>query len=257
MPRAKLLCALRAPVLPRRAIGTVPNSPQAELSESIKMLMRGSAQPVAVIAAFMPQKADSSKHIHAATLSSFTTVSLAPPLVAFSLRLPSRLADALRAGVMEHRILSPSVSAAAPTDKPHFLIHLLSQSQQNVSNYFARPGVPPLRVGDKVSPGNPFVENKTTPSRAVDGMHVLDESLGAFACSLVSQIDLTSPDLHGTMFTTPADGAHAEEKGSALFIARINSVEHADGKGGIMPTLAHDRKPLVYYRQKYGTIALP
>ncbi|WFD35176.1 hypothetical protein MCUN1_002026 [Malassezia cuniculi] len=195
--------------------------------------------------------------MHAATLSSFATVSLAPPLVAFSLRLPSRLADALRAGVMEHRAISPSVSAAAPVDQPHFLIHLLSDTQRDVSDYFAKPGAALLELGEPAPEGHPFSEHTTTPSRAVDGMRVLDDSLGAFACSLVSQIDLTSPDLHGTMFTSHTDGEHAEEKGSALFIARIHNVEHADGHGGIVPTIAHGRKPLVYCHQNYCTVTLP
>ena len=99
-------------------------SPQASaaLGESIRKLMRTSAQPVAVIAAFLPLEKDEhgeplpgqDRHIHAATLSSFTTVSLAPPLVAFSLRLPSRLVDALRAGAM----------SSTDTDQGLSLIHI-------------------------------------------------------------------------------------------------------------------------------------
>lgn len=252
--------ALRVPRFPappaRRALASNTKQP-AELGEAIKLLMRGSAQPVAVIAAFMPSKSDGVRYMHAATLSSFTTVSLAPPLVAFSLRLPSRLADALRAGVMEHQVISPSVSAAAPVEHPHFLIHLLSDTQCSVSDYFASPGAGLLAAGKPGPPGHPFVEHASTPSSAVDGMRVLDDSLGTFACSLVSQIDLTSPDLHGTMFTSAEDGKHAEEKGSALFIARIHAIEHADGQGSTVAKLQHGRRPLVYCHRKYGSVTLP
>lgn len=237
-----------------------------ELDESIRSLMRTSAQPVAVIAAFMPtQDAVSGevvRHIHTATLSSFTTVSLAPPLVAFSLRLPSRLADALRAGaVSTGKTDSAAMTTAVPRRRPHFLIHLLSSEQYAIADYFARPGAAPFLVpgqtsdtkdatadvdaAENVDGDHPYEVHPTQNSAAVDGMLVFDHSMGTLACSLVSQIDLTSPDLHGTMFTQSEDGEHAADAGSALFIARIHEVE---------PSPYTDKTPLVYFKQQYCTV---
>ena len=250
-------------------------SPQASaaLGESIRQLMRTSAQPVAVIAAFLPLEKDEhgeplpgqDRHIHAATLSSFTTVSLAPPLVAFSLRLPSRLVDALRAGAMSSTDTdqgSSPMTTALPQRRPHFLIHLLSSRQQSISDYFARPGAEPFLVPGGTSPTrhlesnasvtenldgtHPYAVHPTCDSNAVEGMLLFNESMGALACSLVSQIDLMSPDLHGTLFTQASDGDHAAEKGSALFLARIHAVEQ-DAE-------AVHRTPLVYFKQKYCTV---
>ena len=69
----------------KRYISTIANS--------LRNVMRTSAQPVAVITTNLSKiNDDESKeqYVHGATLSSFTTVSLDPPLVAFSLRIPSR-----------------------------------------------------------------------------------------------------------------------------------------------------------------------
>ncbi|WFD24422.1 hypothetical protein MEQU1_003122 [Malassezia equina] len=228
-----------------------PKDPVA-LSEAIRGVMRRSAQPIAVVSAFLPSEDSNARSqlIHCTTLSSFTTVSLAPPLVAFSIRLPSRMADALRAGASVPSSSSGLQGASRPTSKiPHFLIHILSSTQESLSNYFARPGAIPF---DATAPaqddGHPFHSHPMQPSSSVPGMLVPSESLGSLACSLVYQLDLTSPDLHGT--TEFLNGCiHTDEVGSTLFLAQIHDVE--------LGPQASERAPLVYWHQKYGSLQSP
>lgn len=127
------------------------------LGEQLRLVMRASAQPVTIITAFLPPPPPSSQSptisspsaflapkrtypthapppttptdrtlVHGATLSSFSSVSLDPPRVAFSLRVPSRLADALL-----HDALVASQSSAPSV--PNFVINLLSSSQADVA----------------------------------------------------------------------------------------------------------------------------
>ncbi|WFD20746.1 hypothetical protein MCAP1_002998 [Malassezia caprae] len=219
--------------------------------EAIRGVMRRSAQPIAVVSAFLPEEASnpSSQLIHCTTLSSFTTVSLAPPLVAFSIRLPSRMADALRAGASIPLLSRGIPSASRPaTKKPHFMIHILSSTQESLSNYFARPGAVPFDAKAPKDDSHPFHSHPMQLSASVPGMLIPSESLGSLACSLVYQLDLTSPDLHGT--TEFLNGcAHTEEVGSTLFLAQIHDVE--------LGPQASERDPLVYWHQKYGSLQLP
>lgn len=234
---------------PGRGMGSMPQPKDpVALSEAIRGVMRRSAQPIAVVSAFMPPDApdSSSRLIHCTTLSSFTTVSLAPPLVAFSIRLPSRMADALRAGASIPS--SPDLqSASRPSSKtPHFLIHILSSMQESLSNYFARPGASPYdATASTRDDSHPFHSHPMQPSTSVPGMLIPSEALGSLACSLVYQLDLTSPDLHGT--TEFLNGCvHTDEVGSTLFLAQIHDVE--------LGPQASERAPLVYWHQKYGSL---
>lgn len=225
------------------------------LDEAIRQVMRTSAQPVAVVSAFVPSDDpnDPAPHIHSTTLSSFTTVSLAPPLVAFSIREPSRMADALRAGVATPPS-NPSMTdeafvKSAFARKPHFLIHILSNTQQSMSNFFARPGAKPYAVtrASKSDNAHPFDQHPMQPSKSVVGQLIPKESIGTLACSLVYQLDLTSPDLHGT--TEFLNGClHTNEVGSSLFLAQIHDVEI-----GHEHITDPDQKPrpLVYWQQGY------
>ncbi|PWN19021.1 hypothetical protein BCV69DRAFT_300804 [Microstroma glucosiphilum] len=143
--------------------------PSKDVAAQIRALMRQSAQPVAIITAFLPpasaskskgsasegsstivgeeEEADRGEAllVHGATLSSLTTVSLDPPRVAFSLKLPSRMADAL----LHHQRHSQRIRAAKyPSShlspRPHFIINLLSSTQARIAASLARPGTAPL-----------------------------------------------------------------------------------------------------------------
>jgi flavin reductase (DIM6/NTAB) family NADH-FMN oxidoreductase RutF len=89
----------------------------AQTAASLKHLMRLTAQPVTVITAVLANGQQ-----HGATVSSFTSVSMNPPLVAFSLQLPSRMAAHLSA--------HPSASFSA---------YLLSAKQADAAHAFAKP----------------------------------------------------------------------------------------------------------------------
>lgn len=230
----------------------VPPQDPATLGDAIRRLMRSSAQPVAILSAFLPEDRThkAPRFIHAATLSSFTTVSLAPPLVAFSLRQPSRMADALRDGAA---VLEESGGASSSSDavrhksqRPHFLVHLLSSAQAPISDYFARPGATPYHLLEEtVQDEHPFSMHPTQPSQTVEGQLVLRDALGTLACSLVYQLDLTSSNLHGSAhFET---NEHPSDVGSVLFLAQIHAVEL--GEGETHPDTP--RRPLVYWNQKY------
>ncbi|WFD31885.1 hypothetical protein MSPP1_002925 [Malassezia sp. CBS 17886] len=262
------------------AFSTTTSAARADvvLGEAIRELMRSSAQPVAIVSAFLPGEqcevdaAESERarengipvprsppptHIHAATLSSFTTVSLSPPLVAFSIRIPSRLADALYAGAT-----IPAGASRPPADarerRPHFLVHLLSDKQTALSTYFAQPGATPFALdtlggAPAANTDHPFVTHNTHPSATVEGQLLLQDSIGALACSLVYELDLTSPDLHGTAQFQRSDKG-ASDVGSALFLARIHAVEHAP-RSAESAGPADLPRPLVYWNRNYYTVS--
>ncbi|WVQ81418.1 hypothetical protein IAT38_003542 [Cryptococcus sp. DSM 104549] len=88
-------CVSRVPTQSR----SLTSSTAADPAMLLREVMRNVAQPVAVAVASVPPS--SPLHgvaaYHGATLTSFTSLTLHPtPLVAFSLRLPSRMADCLR-----------------------------------------------------------------------------------------------------------------------------------------------------------------
>ncbi|WFD45301.1 hypothetical protein MPSI1_003983 [Malassezia psittaci] len=234
-----------------RSFVSKTESDASQLSESIKNLMRGSAQSVAIVSAFLPEdeKHVEPRFLHAATLSSFTTVCLSPPMVAFSIRQPSRIADALRDGaaILEYTEHDSPNGVRHASKRPHFLVHLLSSHQSSISDYFARPGAEPYEVAvasEMKQVSHPFELHPIRPSQTVDRQFILQEAMGTMACSLVYQLDLTSPDLHGT--THFEAHKHVHEPGSILFIAQIHAVElgHKDA-------VDSNNRPLVYWNRKY------
>ncbi|TYJ54070.1 hypothetical protein B9479_005256 [Cryptococcus floricola] len=95
------LAAPMARCIPRSARYISSNTPGADADPAIllRQVMRNVAQPVAVAVASVPPSSPLAgvAAYHGATLTSFTSLTLHPrPLVAFSLRLPSRMADCLR-----------------------------------------------------------------------------------------------------------------------------------------------------------------
>lgn len=245
--------------------------------------MRSSAQPVAVITTVLGDNAargfseasnsdtKSSIHtsphpvlIHGATLSSFVTLSLVPvPRVAFSLQLPSRMADSL--------LTAQEGSATAESPRAHFIVNILAASQAGIAESFAKPGLRPYEWTGKSDPtqliessqdsaGNestltnhdsesdlhPLASEQLKASshafgqdnagQAV-GVPMLTSSLGSLACSLEATVDLSN---EGPLSTSPALRIHpgttgsedrspaldsSPPKGSRLFIARVHHVE--------------------------------
>ncbi|KAF8955778.1 flavin reductase like domain-containing protein, partial [Flammula alnicola] len=177
------------------------------------------------------------------------------PLVAFALRIPSRMATALSSLSSS---ASPSSSSTSndvisfSTLPAHMVINLLSAPQASTAITFSRPDLYPA----------PFTS--TSGSEGVkytlseDGLPVLHGVVGALSCRLVGgPIPLYDLDYFGA-----GAGAKAREPflgrgevASELFIARVVRVErvlsleaeseHEDGEEW------ERTLPLVYHRRSY------
>lgn len=226
-------------------------------------LLRETAQSVAVVTALLPSSSSSPTY-HGATLSSFTSIALDPlPLVAFSLRVPSRMASALNA----YLLASPS-SPSSPSPPPaHLVINILSAAQPHLADRFARPDLHPRPFADP--------DVRWTPSQ--EGLPILDGALGALACCLVCPSlplsRLGGPHVRASDDALPLvpEGERKEARGgenskevlhasagtglaSELFIARVLRVERVplveDGEheAGLY------KLPLLYHRRRYTTV---
>lgn len=201
------------------------------LNHALKEVLRDSAQSVAIVTSHMPLESRAGPHsqFHGATLSSFSSIAFDPhPLVAFSLRIPSRMATSLQ---------------DADYSKPsHMVINLLSACQASTAIRFANARLHP----------HPFAE--TRYSLTEEGFPILHDSLGAISCKLV----LPPKPLHDLDAFDLKEGDQKERKewngsgvASELFIARVMRVEKVptDDVNNPLRTL-----PLIYHRQGYGTV---
>ncbi|KAF7371105.1 hypothetical protein MSAN_00745400 [Mycena sanguinolenta] len=193
------------PLLARSYSSTRCSAGTEATKNGLRALLRQTAQPVAVVTSILKRDPDV---YHGATLSSFTSIAMDPlPLVAFALRIPSRMADSLN------------------TLSSHMVINLLSAEQATIATTFSRADLYPHPFST-----TPYFLNK-------DGLPVIRGSLGAVACKLVSKVPLR--DL-GHAYT-------AEEKipdrtnGSELFIAEVLRVEEGVLRGDALPLLYHRR----------------
>ena len=205
-----------------------------EIRQRCLALMRATAQSVSVITTVLPTiEADDAPVYHGATLSSFTSIAMYPqPLVSFSLRTPSRMAESLQRS--KNSVI------------PHMVINLLSATQAHLALQFSRPREHPFACV-------PYY-------LSLEGIPILRGCIGAFSCSLVRSVPLgdTYPESSGG--SIPAE-RHGEEQGSQLFVGRVHRVEAVsppelmsmedppeDSEKGMLP--------LIYYRQKYVTVDL-
>ncbi|KAL1407688.1 hypothetical protein Q8F55_007121 [Vanrija albida] len=188
-----------------RAISTAPPSRQhaaaprprprplpseADVGAKMRAVLRNVAQPV-VVAVARTQPGSSSAY-HGATLTSFASLTLEPhPLVAFSLRLPSRMADLLRE------------SGQACT----VAVSLLARDNQHIADSLARPGTEQAALF-----AQPDWDGADPPA--------LRAAVGSLTCEVVRSVPLR--DVGGQ--TAPSD-----PHGSELFICRV--LDAADGEG--------------------------
>lgn len=201
----------------------------------LRQVLRHSAQPVTVLTAPYPpnhrkSNAQDVPLFHGATLSSFTSISLHPlPIVAFSLRLPSRSADSIRKPDPSN---TPSI--------PHLVINILGARQTNTAIKFSHADLYP----------DPFSDTRYELSE--EGIPILSGCIGALSCTL-----LTSLPLYGDALTVY--GIHPEEllsqsttssgtpeANSELFIARVMRVEDTGPNEGLLP--------LIYHGRQYSTV---
>ena len=234
------------------------------LSQKIRALLRETAQPVAVVTSFMPGIATTRPHstpspgsaqpfesipstFHGATLSSFTSISMAPHhLVSFSLRVPSRMAMTLA----DLTSVAPSESASASESPVHMVINLLAAPQAHAAILFSRPDLHP----------RPFEDDGVQWSLSRDGLPILHGSLGALSCrvigapwplnDLVALGDKMAHKREGTSGSVDVGGVESE-----LFIAQVIRVEDVPR----VENVGYDDRirtlPLVYHRRGYTTTA--
>jgi len=201
----------------------------SHVHEHLRALLRETAQPVAVVTSLMPNARDaSSPPFHGATLSSFSSIAMDPhPLVAFSLRIPSRMATSLK---------------NAHVDLPsHMVINVLSAQQADVAVKFSRVDLHP----------RPF--DSTPHFLTEEGLPVIEGSLGALSCKLIA----SSWPLHDLGLLRSRDaGREANWNGagiaSELFIAqvvRVEALRNPEEQEESLRTL-----PLLYHRRGYATV---
>lgn len=255
---------LRLPLQPWLARAQSTTSRPALPSPLQRELFRRVAQPVAVLTARIPSSPSASSsptvqrsasgqdesHNHGATLSSLASISLSPPLVSFSLRLPSRLAAFL--------------SAQAPTDtgdsaQPTFRVHLLSTKQESLARAFARQAPLPAKAqpSPPPSPLPPASSASGSAPPAPTAAHFdpalfaeLERTgLGSLECRVVKRVPL-SPLAADDGARTRED-LHADENQprSELFIARVESV-----KLGEAGEAEDGETALLYWDQRYAGV---
>ncbi|KAI6124871.1 flavin reductase like domain-containing protein [Pisolithus croceorrhizus] len=222
-----------------RCIATPSTADTEHTREQLRQLLRETAQSVAVVTTLVPSdpRADTNdgRLYHGATLSSFTSIALDPlPLVAFSLRIPSRMATAL----------NTRVNNLSNTNAAHMVINILSAAQPDLALKFSRPDLHP----------RPLEDSDVQWSRSEEGFPILSGTLGALSCTLISR-SLPLGDLRWVPGRHPSE--QTEECGgftSELFIARVSRVERVPRVEG--QTEENDRLrtlPLLYHRRKYAT----
>ncbi|KAI0077750.1 hypothetical protein K474DRAFT_1661352 [Panus rudis PR-1116 ss-1] len=202
----------------------------SHVRDDLRTLLRETAQPVAVVTSLMPlPHAQNTKHskFHGATLSSFSSIAMDPhPLVAFSLRIPSRMATSLK---NSHDSL-PS----------HMVVNILSAAQAELAVQFSRPDLHP----------HPFATVPYTLTK--EGLPVLTGALGSLSCKLVaSSWPLHDLDLLRAGETKEDAVWEGDGVASELFIAEVIRVEdtgEVEGHDALLRTL-----PLLYHRRAYST----
>ncbi|KAF8799273.1 hypothetical protein BYT27DRAFT_6875948 [Phlegmacium glaucopus] len=196
-----------------------------KLKHQLRILLRDVAQPVAVVTSLLTSNGPAKHIFHGATLSSFTSIAMDPyPLITFALRIPSRMAASLDAFA--------AASLQDPSTPSHMVVNLLSAQQASIAVKFSRPDLHP----------QPF--ESVAYRLTQEGIPMLDGSLGALSCKLVSRaIPLHDLDFLRNGVVTRPVSLRKEDVASELFIARVLRIEAGDER-----TL-----PLIYHQRSYTT----
>lgn len=236
---------------PFRSYSSAPSAQARHVKQSLRKLLRETAQPVAVVTSTLPDhetapQSDSSVRsqtkalsiFHGATLSSFTSIALDPhPLVAFSLRVPSRMALALNAHASNPQMQMSS----------HMVVNILSAAQPHIARLFSSPGL------------HPFSESEVQWTRSVDGLPIIKGALGAFSCTVIGRsLPLNDTQwLHSSMEEWEAEVQQVEGGSglaSELFIARVLRVEDVQEPEGQFEDNTLWTLPLLYHQRAYTTV---
>ncbi len=218
------------------------------VADQLRTVMRHCAQPVAIITTYLhaPETSEAGlegrQHgppgsgprahtlVHGATLSSFTSVSLDPPLVAFSLRLPSRLAEALLLGRDNSGGRARSGAAADDGDeagatatqgrkareqderKAHFVVSILAESQAQIARSYAMPGLEPYD-------GSSLDSSNTSAAAAV--------AAASFSSGASSPTQAPAAPASGAAAAAVGEGGEDENTSHPLETERIAASRHA------------------------------
>ncbi|KAH9066551.1 flavin reductase like domain-containing protein [Lactarius vividus] len=206
----------------------------------MRALLRETAQPVAVVTSLMPspdpaRRSHLSSNFHGATLSSFTSISMSPHhLVAFSLRVPSRMATTLAC-----------LPSEASSPRTHMVINLLAAPQARVATLFSRPDLHP----------RPFEDPEIQWSLSPDGFPMLHGCLGALSCRVVGAPwplhDLAA--LGDSLAHKAEEVVDVGDVQSELFIAQVMRVEDVPQPEDLVHDDTLRTLPLVYHRRSYTT----
>lgn len=225
----------------RAGFSTAPNN---HLTSQLRSLLRQTAQPVAVITSLLRSpKSPKGDPFHGATLSSFSSIAMDPyPLVAFSLRIPSRMSTSLT------HAFSRKDASDYGSD---MVINILSAAQASTAILFSRPDLH----------RNPFEE--ISYSLNSEGIPILEDSLGALSCKLalapipLDDFGFSGPGMDSDLEQSRSVSVSGSgESTSELFIARVTKVEHLPSNlDDIAPNDARTL-PLLYHRRSYSTCSL-
>ncbi|KAG1899448.1 flavin reductase like domain-containing protein [Suillus fuscotomentosus] len=234
-----------------RSYSSAPSAQAKLVKQSLRNLLRETAQPVAVVTSTLPDhetapRSDPSIQyqkkapsiFHGATLSSFTSIALDPhPLVAFSLRVPSRMALALNGHASKPQMQMSS----------HMVVNILSAAQPHIAQLFSRPDL------------HPFSNSEVQWTQSADGLPVIKGALGALSCAVVGR-SLPLSDtrwLHSSMEEWETEVQQVEGGSglaSELFIARVLRVEDVQEPEGQFKNDKLWTLPLLYHRRAYTTV---
>ncbi|SPO31597.1 uncharacterized protein UTRI_06375_B [Ustilago trichophora] len=206
----------------------------SSIADQIRAVMRNSAQPVTLVTTFLPPSFSEGKKgrlIHGATLSSFSSISLDPNLVCFSIKTPSKLAEALA----YHR----SMRGGGEEEEVDFVVNVLAESQAKLAQTYAVPGTPPYphpnTATETEQDSHPLKEAGLVQVEATS-LPTVKGALGSFGCQVVDSVDLSK-------FETKQGQEQRRESKSLLYIARVVHVYTAGQ--------ASQTRPLIYHRQKF------
>eukprot|EP00123_Amoebidium_parasiticum_P000493 comp112874_c0_seq1/m.48864 comp112874_c0_seq1/g.48864 ORF comp112874_c0_seq1/g.48864 comp112874_c0_seq1/m.48864 type:complete len:370 (-) comp112874_c0_seq1:42-1151(-) len=151
------LHCVRLPRLPVRHMSrTTPAKQAGQTGKQLRSVMKGVPSPVVVVTTASRGK------MRGFTCSSFTSVSLAPPIVSFCLRTPSRM----------HELI---------TEAKQFAVNIISASQAGLGMHFAKPLPPrPNQNADSVGCQFEGIPHHIDPQ---SGLPVLHGALGILFCS--------------------------------------------------------------------------
>lgn len=173
---------------------------------------------------------------HGATLSSFSSIALHPePLVSFSLRLPSRLADALRPPPQTSA--KDTQTSTTKDDPPIFSINILSGRPEceTIAHRFSQ-----AQSNHEAALSDPaeweFVRPSEKPSAeqssGEEGIPVARKGMTTLLCRTVRALPLgdLTPGAAGVeeRDTELGEEETRQEQGSMLFIARVVQVLQGD-----------------------------